>query len=212
MYGVAFGLSILAFISDQNFLIALVSIITLALLVESIYNKKRIKDINSLLVGSFCVVLMTIFLGIYTYSLSQDKNIDFIWLEVIRFYSGAALLGGVTTAMLLGHWYLVQPGLSRKPIADMCTVCLIALLVNAALWLFHPSMISVLNGNISDGWGGTLGYMWLGSAITTLVLMFAASRALKERSYSAVMATTGLLYLAILVANGVELIPRAIFS
>lgn len=125
---------------------------------------------------------------------------------------GGLLLGGVTSAMLLGHWYLVQPGLTRKPINFMTKVCMVLLGVDIFLWLLPNAMFSVLRGSISDGWGGTLGYMWVGACITTAVLLFVARKALQEKSYSAVMATTGLLYLAILMANGVELIPRAILS
>lgn len=125
---------------------------------------------------------------------------------------GGLLLGGVTSAMLLGHWYLVQPGLTRKPINFMCIACMVLLGVDIFLWLLPNAMLSVLAGSISDGWGGTLGYMWVGACITTAVLLYIAQKALQEKSYSAVMATTGLLYLAILMANGVELIPRAILS
>src|SRR4051794_25566848 len=34
------------------------------------------------------------------------------WLAVLRTVVGALFLGAVTDAMLLGHWYLVQPGLA----------------------------------------------------------------------------------------------------
>ena len=33
--------------------------------------------------------------------------------------SGAAFLGAVTDAMLLGHWYLVQPGMPRGPLLEL---------------------------------------------------------------------------------------------
>jgi len=48
--------------------------------------------------------------------------------------------------------------------------------------------------------------------LTSIVILFMARKALTERSYSAVMATTGLLYLVILLVAGIELIPRSIFS
>ena len=41
-------------------------------------------------------------------------------LSAARLIAGALLLGLVTDAMLLGHWYLVQPGLSREPIRSSC--------------------------------------------------------------------------------------------
>src|SRR5437899_4075890 len=37
-------------------------------------------------------------------------------LAVVRTLVGAAFLGAVSDAMLLGHWYLVQPGLGRGPL------------------------------------------------------------------------------------------------
>ena len=36
-----------------------------------------------------------------------------------RVLVGAAFLGAISDGMLLGHWYLVQPGLARKPLLEM---------------------------------------------------------------------------------------------
>ena len=49
-------------------------------------------------------------------------------------------------------------------------------------------------------------------AVTTIGLVIATWFALKERSYSAVMAATGLLYLAILTGFGMDLLPRALLG
>jgi hypothetical protein len=48
--------------------------------------------------------------------------------------------------------------------------------------------------------------------VTTIVLVFVTRAALKERYYSAVMAATGLLYLAILTAFGTDLVARAMLA
>ena len=64
----------------------------------------------------------------------------------------------------------------------------------------------------SDGYGGILGWFWAASAVTTIGLLLVARAALTERQYSAVMAATGLLYLAILTAFGTDLVARAILS
>ena len=50
---------------------------------------------------------------------------------------------------------------------------------------------------VDDGYGGLLGWIWLACAITTIGLLAMTWFALKERYYSAVMAATGLLYLAV---------------
>jgi hypothetical protein len=70
----------------------------------------------------------------------------------------------------------------------------------------------VFTGAVDDGWDGTLGWMWAACAITTIVLVGVTRAALKERQYSAVMAATGLLYLAILTAFGTDLVARAVLS
>jgi len=66
--------------------------------------------------------------------------------------------------------------------------------------------------SVNDGWNGTLGWFWAASALTTIVLVVVTKAALREREYSAVMAATGLLYLAILTAFGTDLVARAVLA
>ena len=133
-------------------------------------------------------------------------------LSAARLLVGAAFLGLVTDAMLLGHWYLVQPGLSRQPIEELVGLVAWVWPVEVGLLLVPTGMISVLDGRIDDGYDGLLGWIWVVSAITTLGLALLARRALEERYYSAVMATTGLLYLAILTAFGTDTLARALLA
>jgi hypothetical protein len=114
--------------------------------------------------------------------------------------------------MLLGHWYLVQPGLPRKLLNEMVTALQVLWPLEVIVMLLPVGMIAVIVGDVDDGWGGLLGWMWLGCAVTTIVLIFVTKAALKERYYSAVMAATGLLYLAILTAFGMDIIARAILA
>jgi hypothetical protein len=134
------------------------------------------------------------------------------WLAVARLLAGAAFLGAITDAMLLGHWYLVQPGLPRSLLLELVRAAIYTWPVEVALLLVRPGMIQVLTGSIDDGWDGTLGWFWLACAIATLVLLFVTRAALAEREYSAVMAATGLLYLAILTAFGTDLVARAVLA
>jgi len=134
---------------------------------------------------------------------------DPAWLAVARLVVGAAFLGSVTDAMLLGHWYLVQPGLPRAPLLELVRATAILWPVEIVVLLIPTGMASVLSGRIDDGYGGILGWMWLACAVTTIGLVAVTRAALKERAYSAVMAATGLLYLAILTAFGTDLVARA---
>jgi len=135
-----------------------------------------------------------------------------VWVSLLRAFAGAAFLGAISDAMLLGHWYLVQPGLPRRHLNE---------LVSALGWvwpfeiislLLPTGMVSVWSGSIDDGWSGQLGWFWAACALGTIVLVWVTRMALKERYYSAVMAATGLLYLAILTAFGTDLVARAVLS
>lgn len=134
------------------------------------------------------------------------------WLAVSRTLTGAAFLGCVTDAMLLGHWYLVQPGLARGPLLELVRWLAIIWPFEVGLLLVPTGMISVLDGSIDDGYNGLLGWFWVACALATIILTAVTRAALKERQYSAVMAATGLLYLAILTAFGTDLIARALLA
>ncbi len=133
-------------------------------------------------------------------------------LSVARTVVGAAFLGAVTDAMLLGHWYLVQPGMPRAPLLELIRWLGATWPLEVGVLLWPTGMVSVLNGSIDDGYNGILGWMWLACAVTTIVLVVVTRAALRERQYSAVMAATGLLYLAILTAFGTDLVARAVLA
>lgn len=135
-----------------------------------------------------------------------------VFVSLLRTFAGAAFLGSVTDAMLLGHWYLVQPGLPRRHLNDLVRALGWVWPVEIIALLLPIGMFSVWSGSVSDGWGGQLGWFWAACAITTLALVVVTKAALRERYYSAVMAATGLLYLAILTAFGTDLVARAILA
>lgn len=134
------------------------------------------------------------------------------FVAILRTLVGAAFLGCVTDAMLLGHWYLVQPGLPRRLLNELVTLLGWIWPIEVAVLLLPTGMLSVWSGAVDDGWNGTLGWFWGACAITTIVLVVVTRAALKERQYAAVMAATGLLYLAILTAFGTDLVARAVLA
>ena len=133
-------------------------------------------------------------------------------VALARTLVGAAFIGAISDAMLLGHWYLTQPGLPRRLLNEMVSALKWLWPAEVFVMLLPTGMIAVLNGTVDDGWGGMLGWMWLMCSITTIILIFVTQAALKERAYSAVMAATGLLYLAILTGFGMDIVPRAILA
>jgi hypothetical protein len=135
-----------------------------------------------------------------------------VLVSLLRTLVGAAFLGAVTDAMLLGHWYLVQPGLPRRHLNDLVRALGWVWPFEVVALLLPTGMVSVWSGKIDDGWHGQLGWFWAACAVTTIVLVGVTRAALRERAYSAVMAATGLLYLAILTAFGTDLVARAVLS
>ena len=56
-------------------------------------------------------------------------------VALLRTLAGAAFLGAVTDAMLLGHWYLVQPGLPAALLNE---------LVDALGWVWPIEVVALL--------------------------------------------------------------------
>ena len=100
----------------------------------------------------------------------------------------------------------------RKLINEITSAVIYLWPLEVFVLLLPTGMVSVLNGTIDDGWDGVLGWFWLASAVVTGVLALVTRAALKERSYSAVMAATGLMYLAILTAFCTDIVGRALLA
>jgi|TARA_B110000238_G_C16119189_1_gene436325 hypothetical protein len=154
------------------------------------------------------------FIGLIAAAIDATNGASFATLTValLRTLIGAAFIGAISDGMLLGHWYLVQPGLPRKLLNEMVTALMWLWPLEVGAMLLPTGMISVWLGTVDDGWGGLLGWMWGMCAISTIILVLVTRAALKERYYSAVMAATGLLYLAILTAFGTDIVARAVLD
>ena len=103
-------------------------------------------------------------------------------------------------------------GLRRDPIKELVLWTAVIWPFEVLVFLWPTGMVQVLNGTIDDGYHGLLGWIWVACAVMTIGLVGLTWAALKERSYSAVMAATGLLYLAILTAFGTDLLARAVLK
>ena len=129
-------------------------------------------------------------------------------LSIARVAVGALFLGVVSDAMLLGHWYLVQPGLRRAPLVQLVRWAMALWVAETVVLLWPTGVVSILTGGVDDGFGGLLGWYWALCAAGSALLLGATEAALRIRRYAAVMAGTGLLYLAIMTAFGMDLMAR----
>jgi hypothetical protein len=188
------------FYFDKVLIREIASIAVVLIAFATIAKKSSKFDLVAVAIGTIGLVASVV--------TSNDANL----VDLLRVLVGAAFLGAVTDLMLLGHWYLVQPGMTRKLLNELTNMLLIIWPLEIFVMILPTGMISVLNGTIDDGWNGVLGYFWVGCASLTGILAWLTRAALKERSYSAVMAATGLSYLAILTAFGTDLVARAILA
>lgn len=109
--------------------------------------------------------------------------------------TGAALLGAVTTEMMLGHWYLVDPRLPRPTLRALAAFGCGAVLLDAV-------GMAALGAVPWSGADAALGSAFVVLAVASAVLMVLVWAALREPGYAGVMAATGLSYLAVLTVAG----------
>lgn len=156
--------------------------------------------------------MLTAVVGMVAVLFASINAGDPVALSIARGLVSALFLGVVSDAMLLGHWYLVQPGLARGPLLELVKWTGVVWVPETALLLWPTGMVSVLNGTIDDAYNGLLGWFWVACVVTTIGLVVVTRAALRERAYSAVMAATGLMYLAILTAFGQDLVARILLA
>lgn len=134
-------------------------------------------------------------------------------LAAVEVVAGAALLGAVTNGMLLGHWYLNQPGLKPWALARLTTLSLVATVATAALGLVA---VTKLAGAETDGavlgipgFGESFGVaffvVWLALVGFTGAVVWAARRCVAIKS---IQSATGLYYVALLTAGVSEFLVR----
>ena len=63
-------------------------------------------------------------------------------LVVAGFFAAALALGGVMTAMWLGHWYLVTPAMTEKPLLLSTTLVLVGLALELLFFLIGGAQIA----------------------------------------------------------------------
>ena len=132
-------------------------------------------------------------------------------LTVASIFVGALALGGVLTAMLLGHWYLNTPTASGKPLEFATLVMLAGLALELIFSFFIHSTIPAglpQTGTPPISAGGLDIVRFVFGFIFTLGLGTLAYRLTRGRSFQS---ATGMLYLAVAFAFTGEIMTRGLF-
>ena len=176
----------------KGFSILFIGLISAVLLIE----------INLLVLAGIVILLTTL-------SHQNEKliNITFLVSFTILIYEAYSILGenlittflpvtlvsGIFSLMMIGHWFLVDPTITRigmKNIArsSMLIAGLLCLMITTGLISLE---ITTLYKNII-----------VGLYISSFILSLGSLKSLNETSYTGVMAATGLSYLSLLVSLG----------
>jgi DMSO reductase anchor subunit len=157
-------------------------------------------------------------------------------ITVAGFFASAFALGGVLTAMWLGHWYLVTPALSEKPLQFATTLVLVAILAQVlftftagpttaqvnqptgSVSVTAPAVTTPVPGNnvkpanapvVTPLSTGAIGWIHiLVGFILPLVLTALAWKLIRDRSFQS---ATGMLYLVVVCTLAGEAMARGLF-
>ncbi|MFL2647636.1 MAG: hypothetical protein EVA29_02900 [Candidatus Actinomarinales bacterium] len=114
-------------------------------------------------------------------------------MYVLQYLLPISLISGVFSLMMIGHWFLVDPTISKEGMKKIAIVTSVQPLLIIPLIYFNYLTI-----DIGDVYKLVIMFLYL----TTGILSFASYKSLNEKSYTGVMAATGLSYLSLIVSIG----------
>jgi len=145
---------------------------------------------------------------------SEQKTIDqSLALSIFQLAGGGLFTGAVLDGLLLGHWYLTDRKLTRRPIG------------RATLALIVASVVEIV-AIATSGFGGTPSsaqlnplltagalapWIAIGMAAATLLIAIVVRAALRGERAAAVQSATGFYYLAVVTAFTAEIAVRTRF-
>ena len=170
---------------NQNFKIFL----GLALLFIYLFflEKKR-----SLVIGIFSFFLLSYELIIENTFFS---NMPYLF-EILNF----TLVASIFSSMMIGHWYLVDPTISKDGMKNISLVATFTAIFILLFFLFYGKNFNFEILTIFSS--RTIKNVISGLLLATSLLSFGSYKSLAEKSYTGVMASTGLSYLALILSIG----------
>ena len=171
--------------------------------------------INGLLNQNIFSLLGVLFLILYLYSFEKEVRKYFVFMSIASFavasfnligqnlissFLPILLVSSVFSSMMIGHWFLVDPTIERIGMKNISKFSsglsiLLAFLVFINIYESSSMFFSSVSENLLKN---VVIFLYLSSAL----LSFGSLKSLQEKSYTGVMASTGLSYLALIVALG----------
>ena len=155
------------------------------------------------------------FLGLYTNFINKKERNYILILSIISFLIGSfnfvglelfksilpiLLVSSVFSLMMIGHWFLVDPTIPRVGMKNIAIFSIflslgISILVFFDFYESSSDLFNLLSNNVLNN---VIVFLYVSAAI----LSFGSFKSLQEKSYTGVMASTGLSYLSLIVSMG----------
>ena len=132
---------------------------------------------------SFLILNIDIFINL-------DLNIS---VYLLNYILPISLTSGVLSSMMIGHWFLVDPTISKEGMKKIAITSTFQSLILTPLVFFE-----FIGQDIASIFKNVILILFL----STSILSFASYKSLGEKSYTGVMASTGLSYLSLIVSLG----------
>jgi len=160
----------------------LLGLLALVLLIFTLFIKDKNIQIG-LFFGSFFIFIQVF---------SASINISLLNYLMIYFLP-ISLISGIFSLMMIGHWFLVDPTISKEGMKKIAIVTSLQ-----SLALIPLVQFDFINSGIVPIYKLIIIFLYA----TTSILAFASYKSLNEKSYTGVMAATGLSYLSLIVSIG----------
>ena len=160
----------------------LLGLLALVLLIFTLFIKDKNIQIG-LFFGSFFIFIQVF---------SASINISLLnYLKI--YFLPISLISGIFSLMMIGHWFLVDPTISKEGMKKIAIVTSLQ-----SLTLIPIVQFDFINSGIVPIYKLIIICLYA----TTSILAFASYKSLNEKSYTGVMAATGLSYLSLIVSIG----------
>lgn len=158
--------------------------------------------------------LIALSLSASTYRQTSLASIETV-LYPLSFLTSALMLGAVATGLALGHWYLIELGLSLDPFKRIFKFYAGTLIVHLGILVVGAGLLFVAGGEatlsgLSRLWTDHWALLWLRLGLGPLASLPLAYMIWRTLQIPQTMAATGLFYIAILAAVVGELLGRFI--
>jgi hypothetical protein len=155
------------------------------------------------------------FIAFYLYSYGKKESIYYLSLSFISFSAGlineisintlksiipVLLVSSVFSLMMIGHWFLVDPTINRDGMKNIAKFSMYLSIVLSFLVFvnFYESSSDFFNLIGNEVLNNVIIFLYISAG----VLSFGSYKSLQEKSYTGVMASTGLSYLSLIVSLG----------